>query len=160
MLSWVVRDLHDVELQTSVARPDAVDAGDVRTCIIHRLHQLVNSKGRFLVLFWLSQEFSSILFYLIYICGMWICGTPIRFGTASPNRPLVKPHVIFTFCSNHTHTHTDTQSSLKWLSYLSHFRIVVVSEVQFVSRRCWLCLPRIDVIRICKIEKVCITVAT
>lgn len=44
MFSWVVRDLHDVELQTRVALSDAVDAGDVGTRLVHRLHQLRNDK--------------------------------------------------------------------------------------------------------------------
>lgn len=42
VFSRVVRDLHDVELQACVALPDAVDAGDVRTRLVHRLHQLGN----------------------------------------------------------------------------------------------------------------------
>lgn len=44
VFSWVVRDLHDVELQTRVALSDAVDAGDVGTRLVHRLHQLRNDK--------------------------------------------------------------------------------------------------------------------
>lgn len=42
MFSRVVGDLHDVELQTRVTLPDAVDAGDVGTRLVHRLHQLGN----------------------------------------------------------------------------------------------------------------------
>lgn len=40
MFSWVIRDLHDIQLQTRVALPDAVDPSDVGTLLIHQLHQL------------------------------------------------------------------------------------------------------------------------
>lgn len=42
MFSWIIRDLHDVELQSAVALPDAVDPGDVRTLLVHGLHQLTH----------------------------------------------------------------------------------------------------------------------
>lgn len=45
VFSGVVGDLHDVELQACVALPDAVDAGDVRTRLAHRLHQLGNNSS-------------------------------------------------------------------------------------------------------------------
>lgn len=44
MLSWVVRDLHDVEFQPLVTLADAVDTSDVRTSLVHRLHQLEKTK--------------------------------------------------------------------------------------------------------------------
>lgn len=40
MFAGVVWDLHDVELEAHVAPPDGVDAGDVRTRLRHRLHEL------------------------------------------------------------------------------------------------------------------------
>lgn len=40
VFSRVVGNLHDVELQTRVALPDAVDAGDVGTRLVHGPHQL------------------------------------------------------------------------------------------------------------------------
>ena len=42
--------------------------------------------------------------------------------------------------------------------YLSHLLVVVVSEVQFVSGPSRLGLPRVDIIRICKMGEVCIIV--
>lgn len=42
VFSWIVGDLHDVELQPAVALPDGVDPGDVRTLLVHGLHQLTN----------------------------------------------------------------------------------------------------------------------
>lgn len=45
MFSRVIGDLHDVELQTFVALPDAVDASDVRTRLVHRFHQLLKRKA-------------------------------------------------------------------------------------------------------------------
>lgn len=43
--SRVVGDLHEVELQARVALPDAVDAGDVGTRLVHRPHQLANNNN-------------------------------------------------------------------------------------------------------------------
>lgn len=40
MFPRVVGNLHDVELQALVALPDAVDAGDVGTGLVHGPHQL------------------------------------------------------------------------------------------------------------------------
>lgn len=40
VLSGVVGNLHDVELQALVALPDAVDASDVGTRLVHGPHQL------------------------------------------------------------------------------------------------------------------------
>lgn len=46
VFSRVVGNLHDVELQTRVALPDAVDTGDVRTRLVHGPHQLgINIAG-------------------------------------------------------------------------------------------------------------------
>lgn len=44
------------------------------------------------------------------------------------------------------------------MSYLSHLLVVVMSEVQFVSGPSLLRLPSVDIIWICKIGEVCITV--
>lgn len=44
------------------------------------------------------------------------------------------------------------------MSYLSHLLVVVVPEVQFVSGPSRLGLPSVDIIRICKIGEVCVTV--
>lgn len=40
MFAGVIRDLHDVQFEAQVALPDGVDAGDVRTRLRHRLHEL------------------------------------------------------------------------------------------------------------------------
>lgn len=45
MFARVVRDLHDIQLEAHVAFPNAVDSCDVRTLLIHRLHELCEQQG-------------------------------------------------------------------------------------------------------------------
>lgn len=42
------------------------------------------------------------------------------------------------------------------LSYLPHLLVVVVSEVQLVSGLCRQRLPRVDIIGICEMGKMCV----
>lgn len=63
MFPRVVRDLHHIQLQTFVALSDAVNTSDVRTLLVHQLHQLLAKNVsasllcRRLIYFYLSASF-------------------------------------------------------------------------------------------------------
>lgn len=130
VFSRVVRDLHDVELQTRVALPNAVDMGDVRTLFIHWLHQLEIKKGWNVCMFIAGDvtnlpEFcwnSTTCFHMwnvdlcVCLCG---CSLTIRPLVVAPRwgrcHEGVKPPVLFVFMvrlkPDHTHSHSVLPSS-------------------------------------------------
>ena len=104
VFAGVVWDLHDVEFEALVALPDGVDAGDVRTLLAHRLHELWEQRswfkspervksGMWGKICWVCEwnpwnhSYSSWMFGPLV--PLWPFSSLCSRGVWSPERPLI-----------------------------------------------------------------------